>query len=125
LKRLNLSGTQISDAGLASLGKVASLESLIVQRTRITGRGIEHLLKLRWLRSLDLTDSSVSDADLDRFSELRVKSLMLSKTSVADASVEGLLKMPKLNRLEISGTRITDAGFARLEKARPRIFVIR
>ena len=45
LKRLDLSGTQITDAGLAYLKDFAELETLDVRNTRVTAAGIQGLQK--------------------------------------------------------------------------------
>jgi len=61
LRDLDLSETQITDAGLAVLTQLPRLETLRLKRTAITDAGVsDHLLAMKSLKRLELTDSKVS-----------------------------------------------------------------
>ena len=47
LKRLNIAGTQITDDGLVALGGLQNLEWVCVNRTRVTGTGVDRLKRTR------------------------------------------------------------------------------
>lgn len=62
VKRLDLSGSAVTDAGLRHLNGLASLESLTLTDSRITDLGLQHLLGIRSLRRLLLQGTQVSFA---------------------------------------------------------------
>ena len=92
---VRLSGTRITDAGLADLKGLTSLQTLELPR-QITDAGLVHLKGLTNLKSLSLYKTQVTDAGLVHFA--------------------GLTNLTSLNLRE---TKITDAGFAELQKALP------
>ena len=49
LRRLNLSKTQIADAGLGHLKGLAQLQGLLLSETQVTDTGLEHLKELSQL----------------------------------------------------------------------------
>lgn len=125
-------------------GAAAPFERLTGRRIDAAGGGVGELLGRRSLRSLDLSDSSLSDAELlelrtnlealsglDRLvlaqtlvrgpglaalQNLRgLQSLDLRQSPVADDGLERLRPLSGLQRLGLAGTRITDAGVRHLE----------
>jgi hypothetical protein len=62
VKRLDLSGSAVTDAGLRHLNGLASLESLSLTDTMITDEGLQYLLGMRSLRRLLLQGTRVSFA---------------------------------------------------------------
>ena len=60
---VRLSGTRITDAGLADLKGLTSLQTLELPR-QITDAGLEHLKDLTSLHNLDLRNTQVTDAGL-------------------------------------------------------------
>jgi hypothetical protein len=63
LRELDLNDTKITDAGLAKLAKIGTLEALRLKNTAITDEGFrEHLLPLAGLRELDLRGTKVTGA---------------------------------------------------------------
>ena len=57
---LNLSGTKITDAGLAALEN-RNLSRLLIHNTAVTDAGMEHILKMKRIDWLDVGDTGVSD----------------------------------------------------------------
>ena len=55
LKTLNLMGTRITDAGMASMVRMGALESLGLTGTQITDAGLETLSESAGLRHLALS----------------------------------------------------------------------
>ena len=60
LESLDLSNTDVTDAGLFYLGDLSSLRILILSNTDITNDGLKHLANLSSLEVLDLEGTAVS-----------------------------------------------------------------
>lgn len=98
LRRVNLSHTEITDAGLEKLCRHAGLEQLRLSSSRVTDAGLAHVAKLKHLRFLHLLDAPITDAGLDQ-----------------------LHRLETLESLYLDRTRVTDEGLARLIAARPGV----
>jgi internalin A len=61
LKRLYVSGTQVADATLTLLGRMAALESLDVAASEVTDDGLQELLPLTSLKHLGLGRSELGE----------------------------------------------------------------
>ncbi len=92
LKRLTLSGTEITDDGMKCLRPLTGLKDLRLSGTEITDRGLIHIQGMT-----ELTDLAVIN------------------TQITDAGLEHLRHLKKLERLFLGGTRVTDHGLACLE----------
>lgn len=66
LRRLDLRGTAISDAGLASLRASKSLEELVLSQTRLDDGAVEALLQMASLRRVYLWKSGLTPSAIDR-----------------------------------------------------------
>ena len=99
---VDLSRTQVTDAGLQHIGKLGRLTHLNLNRTEVTDSGIKHLAGLRSLEWLNLYG-----------------------TKVTDACLPDLAKHKKLTALYIWNTAITDAGADKLRKALPKTKIVR
>ena len=91
--RLNLSHTQVTDAGLVHLKGLTKLGQLCLDNTQITDAGLAHLKGLTNLFHLQLAD-----------------------TSITDAGLESLKGMTLLTTLNLDNTEVTDDGVAELQK---------
>ncbi|MBX9695703.1 MAG: hypothetical protein K2Z81_25185 [Cyanobacteria bacterium] len=96
LKELFISDTEtMTDDSIENLTGPPELELLELQRTKLSSKGLKHIVKT--------------------FPHLY--SLLLSKSaSLDDSAVEDLLTMDKLKRLDIGFTHISQAGAVRLSK---------
>lgn len=122
LTELGLSHSVISDASLARLEQLKSLEHLhlhawdeedpgVVWRGPITDAGLAKLANLRRLSRLGVSGSAVSGAGLRHLVGMsELEWLDLSRTMVADEGLESLRSLPKLRLLDLSKTAITDKG---------------
>jgi hypothetical protein len=111
---LNLAGTLLTDAGLANLEGLSSLQSLDLSGTRVTDVGLSHLKGLKGLERLYLQDLSISAAGLENLSRLPVlRTLSLANTDVTDTDIAELRKLQSLEILFLNDTRVTDAGLER------------
>lgn len=124
LERLDLSRTNITDAGLEGLSSLPNLSSLQLQGTQISDAGLVHLKKLTNLKHLDLSDTEITDAGLAQLRSLRnLESLRLARTNVSDAGLQYLKHLENLKYLDLEATGVTTSGAANLEKSLPNAFI--
>jgi len=104
LRRLVLTGTAISDAGCAHLGKLTKLEELELSGTSISNDGLRSLRELQGLRRLGLDDTSIDAAGLAELSHLpKLASLSLIGTQVTDDALKNLAEHLPNCRIEYDG----------------------
>ena len=99
---VNLSGTQVTDAGLEHLKGLTNLRRLYLSGTKVTDAGLEHLKGLTNLEHLSL-----------------------SSTKVTDAGLEHLKGLTKLRALALKGTQVTNVGVKKLQQALPNCKIYR
>ena len=121
LQSLNLSDTQVTDAGLERLKGLIRLRDLNLRETRVTGTGLERSRKgLAQLQLLSLGGTQVTDAGVEHCRGLtRLDRLHLVGTKVTEVGLEHLQGLTQLRSLDMSGTAVTDAGVEKLRKALP------
>lgn len=119
LQCLDLSNTQITDAGLDVLKGLKHLHELRIGNTKITDVGIRHLKGLIQLESLDLGGTAIGDAGLENLENLsQLRLLCVGYTRISDNGLVHLSRLSRLHTLAIGDTSITDAGLAQLEDLR-------
>jgi Leucine-rich repeat (LRR) protein len=124
LRVLDLSGSKLSDVGLAQLGGLLQLQELYLDGTRVTRAGLEVIAKLPQLRVLGLDRTDVVDAGVAALTgHPALEELRLDGTLVTDASVDVLLSMPALRRVSLARTVVSQAAVARL-KGHPKLDAI-
>jgi hypothetical protein len=99
---LDLQGSAITDAGLATVAKCRNLTRLHLNRTAVSDAGLAALKSLVGLEYLNLVGTGIGDAGL--------------------AHLAGLTK---LQRLYLMGTKVTDAGVAKLKGANAAVAINR
>ena len=115
LESLYLDRTQVSNAGLEHLASLTSLEKLALGGTQVTDAGLAHLSGLTSLEYLQFSGTQVTDAGLAHLSALTsLRSLDLSRTQVTDAGLAHLSGLTSLKYLQLGGTQVTDAGLKHL-----------
>ncbi|WP_187782072.1 leucine-rich repeat domain-containing protein [Gimesia chilikensis] len=144
ITHLFLSGTQVTDEGLAKLASLQRLEDLDLGRTKITGTGFaqvtftslkklsfrecnkltvdgfKQIVKCQNLEKLNLIKSNIEDPFLQEVAKLpRLKTLWGDHTKVTNAGLPYLNSMTQLKSLEIRGTAITREGMLQLWKHLP------
>jgi serine/threonine-protein kinase len=113
LEWFGLNFTQVTDAGLAHLQGLTRLQSLFLEGTQVTDAGMAHLQRLTGLEWLVLTDTQVTDGGLAHLQGLtRLQVLHLSGTQVTDPGMAHLQGLTRLEWLTLDGTHVTDAGLA-------------
>ena len=114
LDELVLFGVRVQD-GLAHLKGLTSLKRLDFALTDLTDAGLAHLNGLSSLEDLNLSQFRITDAGLVHLGTLKsLKVLNLTHTSVTGDGLEHLQSLPKLEELILSETKVTDAGLAHL-----------
>ncbi len=114
LIELDVRGSRVTDASLASVGQLPNLRRLGVGRCQITDAGLEKLVGLIKLEGIDLSGTLITDdglRSLSGFSELNT--LGLADTAVTDAGMNHLSVLRKLKDLAATGTQITAAAARR------------
>ena len=98
---LDLSGTQVTDAGLARVKDFASpgFNQLYLSSTSITDSGLAHLKDCTNIKQLQISDTAITDAGLPHLKRLnRMTALFLHRTKVTEASVRQLAdELPQCN----------------------------
>jgi hypothetical protein len=102
LRELDLSGSQVTDAGLGFLAGAQSLMALTLWDTHVTDAGLHHLQELPSLVELDLGATAITDQGLAELAVLPLRWLSLRDTLV---SVEGLRAL----REALPGCRVEPA----------------
>jgi hypothetical protein len=114
LQMLRLSGTKISDAGLAQL--FSGVMSRLQSGTKISDAGLARLAPLQALRELDLSKTQIGDSGLAQLGHLSgLSKLNLYTTRVTDAGLDHLQALKSLTWLNLDNTPVSDAGLAKLE----------
>uniref|UniRef100_A0A3Q2UK78 Si:ch73-173p19.1 n=1 Tax=Fundulus heteroclitus TaxID=8078 RepID=A0A3Q2UK78_FUNHE len=115
LKKLSLSNTQVTDAGLSSLRGLQELQELCLDRTAVTSRGVADLIAcLPHLQVLGLASTQVGDSVVRRglvHCHQLVK-INLSRTRITDKLKH--LKDMRLSQVNLDGTGVTLVGIASL-----------
>ena len=127
LKILNLSSTQITDAGITEWLRTASsettnklwpqLESLNLRATRTKKAWIEFASQLPKFSSIDLTATDVTDQDLASIalgSFPKLESINLAETEISHKGLLNLPHLPALNFIDIQDTAIGDEAIETL-----------
>ncbi|MGO8690590.1 MAG: leucine-rich repeat domain-containing protein [Thermoguttaceae bacterium] len=89
LNLLDVSATEVGDAGLEHVKGLSQLQELDVYGTNVTGAGLQHLRGLIRLETLRLYDTKVSDGGLKYLQGLtQLRTLDLRDSRVTDAGLE-------------------------------------
>jgi len=93
LRRLNLSKTTVSDAGLATVCKMRRLDQLRIASRELTDAGVPELAQLEDLDHLHLIGAPLSDTGLASLEKLTwLDSLYLDGIKASDEAIERLIK---------------------------------
>jgi hypothetical protein len=83
---------------------------------------VQHLLALRELRGLDLSNTAVTELGLEKLVDHPcLEHLLLDRLDVTDAGLKHLQRMKSLKSLVIIGCQVSQASLADFAKARPDV----
>ncbi len=124
LEELNLYGTNMSDKGLVYLKSMHSLKKLTLRNrpgapAEITDAGMAHLGQIKSLESLNLP-SGITDKGLSHLADLNKLTFLWVCCStgsiLTDEGLAHLANLSSLEELHIAGRGFTDAGMSHLAK---------
>jgi Leucine-rich repeat (LRR) protein len=117
LKKLDLSFTYVSDAGIEKLKKLKQLEDLTLDTDEfITDAAVAYLRSNRTLKRLNLRGTDITDISMPYIAELTgLKSLNISYTQLGDVGLESLPALTELEELDMGGTRISGRNLSVLK----------
>lgn len=117
VQEISFGGGAFPEDQLQHLAHLTDLVGLNLNNTKISDAGVDRIAGLKSLRKLGLGDTLITDAGLQKLSGLtNLERLWLSNTPITDAGLEHLQSIPSLRRLILYGTQITDAGLGHLTK---------
>ncbi len=105
---LDFGSTDLKDAALADVGKIASLQRLYLNGTQVTDAGLKHLAGLTKLAHLDVSQTQVSDEGLKQLAGLAALRTLIARGSYG-ISAGGVQAARKINpRLLITGSVVAE-----------------
>lgn len=111
VRRLELSGTAVTSAGLAHLKGAKELEVLNVCLTAVSDDGFEHLAGCTKMKRMVVCSSKITGSGFRYLAGMtQLESVNLHSSPASDAGLEAIGKLTNLRRLEIVHTSVTDAG---------------
>jgi internalin A len=111
LEWLDLSHSQLDDAGLARLVSLKRLRGLNLSETKLTDSAARSLAAFANVETLHLSGTQITDqALLDLRFKWRVRMLDLSKCRITNAGAESLSQTGSLEYLRLDDTQVTDRG---------------
>ena len=115
LRRLELSGTAVTSAGLIHLKELTKLERLSVCLTACDDRGFEHLAGMTRMKRMTICASKITGSGFAHLQGMQqIESINLHSAPASDAGLEAIGKLTSLKRLEVVHTNVTDAGLKHL-----------
>jgi hypothetical protein len=112
-----LDNDQMSDEALYHLDGFPRLRRLLLHGRQATDEGLAHVGRLKHLDTLLMWDASeVSDAGIAHLSGLKkLKCIHCDHSQITDESLRILAGLPRIEELSLQGNRFTDKGRAYLE----------
>lgn len=108
LRKLLISGTEITDGGIIHLSKISTLQRLNLGRTKVTNVGIKNLLPLQNLIYLGLRGTRVTDDVIDSLKNFpNLQELDLRDCSVTWAAIARLKELPRLQIFSLGPIPLT------------------
>ena len=109
LRKLDLSHTRVTDAGLEQLKSLESVVELnCYYAERLTEDGIAHLRSWKYLERLSLRGTKVTSEVFEHLAHLTsLRSLDLGFTQIEDEGFEQLASLARLEKLSIGGNRLS------------------
>ena len=112
LNSLDLSGSQITVAGLKKLQQLKKLSDLTLDGcVKVNDESLDELTKISSLTSLNLSGTGITNEGVPSLlSAFGLEKLKLRGIPVADSGASVLVSLPGLKSLDLHGTKIGDEG---------------
>ena len=115
LRRLEVSGTAVTSAGLIHLKELRNIERLNLCLTACDDRGFEHLAGMTRMKRMTICASKITGSGFAHLAGMKqIESINLHSAPASDAGLAAIGKLTSLKRLEIVHTHVTDAGLQHL-----------
>lgn len=126
LTELHVSGSRVTNAGVARLIGLPRLQVLFLADTQVTDEGLMDVAQLTQLEWLSLVDSPVTDDGMFHIERMqRLKHLDLSGTQVTDDGLVHLKRLSSLEQLFLFGDmRVSKEGIEDLQRSLPRCAIV-
>jgi len=113
-----LARLDISDTSMSCIGKMQSLQSLDLSESTIDDRSLRHIEHLP-LHDLNLFGTNISDRGVQHIAKIKtLRSLNIGATQISDEAIEQLSSLVDLEVFRFCATKITDKGFQSLARLR-------
>jgi Leucine-rich repeat (LRR) protein len=123
---VDLKHTKVVDASLEHLKGLTKLEKLYLKGTPVTDDGMIYIKGLTNIEVLELGRTKVTDKALEHLKGFtRLQTLDLAGTEVTNKGLEHLKGLSRLQTLDLSGTKVTNEGIDDLQKALPKVKIVR
>jgi Leucine-rich repeat (LRR) protein len=117
LEEITLSGCQVSAKSLAELGKLKGLRTLDLSKSTLDDSALKGLLTLDRLIYCDLSDTRITDSGVAGLSSLvDLECLNLSRTQVSDQRIQALGSLVHLRDLRVDDCDLTNLAAERLSR---------
>lgn len=115
LECIDVSGTRVTDAGVATFERYPQLEVIDLNRTAIGDAAVRRLLRLPTLEELAIRDTKITDAAFPSGGiSANLTTLQVVGTDVGDEALASISQYQSITSLDTSRTVITDRGLAHL-----------
>jgi hypothetical protein len=119
-------GIETTDAALRHVESLHQLRRLYIHGARVTDAGMVNLKGLEQLKSLTLSHVMVTDSGLVHLQGLtQLKTLTIEEAPITDVGLTHLQGLTQLQGLVLSNTQVTDTGVQELQKALPKLMILR
>ncbi|HUQ92124.1 MAG TPA: hypothetical protein VM120_10630, partial [Bryobacteraceae bacterium] len=118
-------GITITGLGVEKLSKLKNLRWLEISGAQITSAGLKSLQSMPRLERLSLWNcKAIDDAAAPLLAAIpSLSNLDLSNTSVGNQTLQALAALPSLKLLYLTETNVTPEGLAAFHKQKPAVFV--
>lgn len=102
-------------------GKSGQAWAIDLSGAQISDELIDSMGTLDYIAELDLSNSSITDAQLLKFDDMKLGRVLLdldlTGTQISDAALDGLTSFFCLREMKLKGTKVTPAGVERFKKS--------
>lgn len=117
LKKLDVTGTTVDDAGLVHVGQSATLEELYLSHTKVTAQGLSQLANVKTLGKLVIEDAQIELAGWVAIGNAQtLRSLHISRSRLTDEACQYVGNLVELEELSMNQVGVSDAGIAQLKR---------